>query len=113
VADIRRLEAYVKARGHNDPDLGRDYGELSELAHPTRSAAENSAAISLWRLGLNEDGHTIEQAIENLDRSIPSMLYRLLWLAFDEHGELVPLQLDMQRAPTADALCKEFQKKQN
>jgi len=109
-ADIGRLEDYARGRGLNAPDLRNDYGELSELSHPTRNAAENSAAVSLWRLGANEDGYTIEQAIERLDNTIPSMLYRLLWLAFDEHDSLVPLQLNDRNTPTAKALCEQFQK---
>jgi len=112
-ADIQRLEDYARDRGLNAPDLGNDYGELSELAHPTRNAAENSAAVSLWRLGLNEDGRTIEEAIANLERSIPSMLYRLLWLALDEHETLVPLQLDERNMATAMSLCEQFQRNQN
>jgi len=109
-ADIGRLEDYARARGNNAADLRNDYGLLSELSHPTRNAAENSASVSLWRLGLNEDVNTVERAIENLERSIPSMLYRLLWLAFDEHDTLVPLGLSDENAPGAMALCEQFRR---
>ncbi len=112
-ADIGSLEDYARNRGHNAPDLGNDYGELSELAHPTRNAAENSVAVTLWRLGLNADGHTVEQAIANLDRLIPGMLYRLLWLVLDEHATFVPLQINERNMPTAMRLCEQFQINQN
>ncbi len=59
---------------------------------------------------MNEDVNTVERAIENLERSIPSMLYRLLWLAFDEHDTLVPLGLSDENAPGAMALCEQFRR---
>jgi hypothetical protein len=109
-ASIQRLEEYARERGLNEPDLGNDYGQLSELAHPTRNAAENSAAVSLWRLGLNEFAQTVDDAIANLDRSIPAMVYRLLWLVLDEHETLVPLHLEERNMPTAMGLAEEFQR---
>ena len=108
-ADIGTLEAYAKGRGLSVPDLGSDYGELSELAHPTRSAAENSAALILWRQGINQDGQTVEEAISALEKGMAGMIYRVLWLALDEDPTLVPLRLDDSKMPTALAFCAEFQ----
>jgi len=108
-ADIPALERYAKGRGLLAPDLGTDYGELSELAHPTRSAAENSAALIVWRQGINEYGETVEAAIAGLERGMSAMLYRLLWLALDEDPTIVPLHLDETRMPTVVAFCSEFQ----
>jgi len=93
----------------NAPDLGSDYGELSGLAHPTRDAAENSAAIILWRNGVNEYGETVDGAMTALENSSFGMLYRLLWLALDEDPSLIPLRLDDGRMLTALGFCKEFQ----
>ena len=39
-AKIGVLVEFAKKRGHPGPNIGRDYGLLSELAHPTRTAAE-------------------------------------------------------------------------
>ena len=39
------LIEFAKKRGHPGPNIGRDYGLLSELAHPTRSAANNSVTL--------------------------------------------------------------------
>jgi hypothetical protein len=93
----------------NAPDLGSDYGELSGLAHPTRDAAENSAALIFWRNGINECGRTVEDAITALERGMSGTMYRLLWLALDEDTTLIPLQLDDSKMPTALGFCKEFQ----
>lgn len=108
-AEIGKLEEYAKGRGLNAPDLGNDYGELSELAHPTRSATENSAALVLWRARINQDGQTVEQAISALENGTAGMIYRLLWLALDEDPTLIPLRLDDGKMPTALAFCAEFQ----
>jgi hypothetical protein len=108
-ADIGTLEAYARGRGLNAPDIGSDYGDLSELAHPTRSAAENSAALILWKLGINQDGKTVEEAISSLEDGMAGMIYRLLWLALDEDSTLAPLRLDDSKMPTALAFCTEFQ----
>jgi len=108
-ADIGALEEYARGRGLNAPDLGSDYGELSGLAHPTRDAAENSAAIILWKNGMNEYGETVEDAITALENGCLGMLYRLLWLALDEDQSLIPLGLEDGRMPTALGFCKEFQ----
>ena len=111
MAEIFMLEEYAKGRGHDAPDLGNDYGELSELAHPTRAAAENSAALTLWRLGLNADAVTVEQAIASLDEGMPAMLYRLLWLVLDEDVSLVPLGVDVKNMPTAMKFCEKRQQR--
>lgn len=108
-ADIAALEQYARDRGLNAPDLGSDYGELSGLAHPTRDAAENSAALILWRNGINEYGQTVENSIKALESGSLGMLYRLLWLVLDEDRSLIPLRLDEGGLPTALGFCKEFQ----
>jgi hypothetical protein len=46
-----RIE-FAKGRGHSGPTMGADYNRLSELAHPTRTAAENSLAICMVRHGI-------------------------------------------------------------
>ena len=50
--ELLHLKLYekAKARGVSEPTLGRDYGRLSEVAHPTKSAAFNSVT-KLSRLG--------------------------------------------------------------
>ncbi len=108
-AMLSSLQRHARGRGLNAPDLGSDYGELSGLAHPTRDAAENSAAIILWKNGMNEYGETVEDAITALENGCLGMLYRLLWLALDEDQSLIPLGLEDGRMPTALGFCKEFQ----
>ena len=95
------MDEYARNRGHDAPNLGADYGELSELAHPTRNAAENSAALITTRLGINVEARIVERALVALERGIPAMLYRLLWLVLDEQSDLRPLYVQEENMPTA------------
>jgi len=58
------------------PTFGRDYGVLSELAHPTRTAAENSVTLGGIRKGI--DGARAEIAgaeknnVERIRNSLPA-----------------------------------------
>lgn len=106
-ADIGDLEEYARSRGHVAPNLGRDYGELSNLAHPTRDAVENSAALITRRLGISSEAHKVEEAIERLEEGIPAMLYRLLWLTLDEHADLIPLNVDERNMPSSVRFVEE------
>src|SRR5258708_23476307 len=49
LASIPALNEFVRPRGQHEPPLGRAYGSLSGLSHPTRSAAMNSVGVALRR----------------------------------------------------------------
>jgi hypothetical protein len=59
------LIEFAKKRGHPGPNIGRDYGLLSELAHPTLTAAENSVTLSGIRRGIDGAKKEIEEAEKN------------------------------------------------
>lgn len=109
-ADIGRLETYARQRGQDAPNLGQDYGGLSELAHPTRSATENSAALIVRRLGMSEleEAQTIESSIRDLELSLSAMLYRLLWLVLDEHSDLLALHVDSLKMSTCVRFAENY-----
>jgi hypothetical protein len=111
-ADIGRLEKYAKKRRQNAPNLGHDYGELSELAHPIRSATENSAALTIRRLGMTnlEETNTVEKWMPGLELSLLAMLYRLLWLVLDEGSDLLPLHVNGERMPLSMRFVEEYTK---
>ncbi len=78
----------MRERGVDAPRLGPDWGLLSEMAHSTRDAAENSAALLLWERGINEYGQTVIEAITALEREVSSIMYRLIWLVLHEDSAL-------------------------
>jgi hypothetical protein len=53
-AKIGVLIEFARSRGHGAPTMGADYNRLSELAHPTRTAAGNSVTLSMVRRGSTE-----------------------------------------------------------
>ena len=93
-ARIGALIDFAVGRGHREPTLGRDYGLLTELAHPTRSAAENSVTLCGVRMGITgaEDAIVTEQ--ENCEKRITATLYRLLWLILDEDATFIAIPVD-------------------
>jgi hypothetical protein len=52
-AKLGILIEFAKGRGHSGPKMGADYNLLSELAHPTRTAAENSVTLCGIRRGID------------------------------------------------------------
>jgi len=84
LASIPVLNEFVKSRGDHQPPLGRDYGSLSELSHPTRSAAMNSVGTALLRLGSEGAEAEFRRAEENDQLRIPYALHRLIWLVIDQ-----------------------------
>jgi hypothetical protein len=90
-ARIPLLAAFARGRGHANPNLGHDYGSLSELAHPTRTAAENSTTLCGIRRGIDGAEAAIGAALENDERRIEAALYRLLWLIVDQDPQFLPI----------------------
>jgi len=91
-ADLRRLDDYARERGLDAPDIGRQYGQLSELAHPTRSACGNSAVLITNRLGmLDPNDNTLPEAIADFEREPAALLYRLVWLVLDSDAAFIGL----------------------
>jgi hypothetical protein len=76
----KTLNKHARRRGHRAPNLDLDYGRLSELAHPTRSAAENSVTLAGTRLGISGAEATIAEALRLAEERIITSLYRLTWL---------------------------------
>jgi hypothetical protein len=99
LASIPVLNEFIRGRGQHEPPLGRDYGSLSGLSHPTRSAAMNSVGVALLRLG--SDGAEAEfRLVEENDKlRIPYALYRLIWLILDEDPRFIPIPTDPKKLP--------------
>ncbi len=104
LASIPILNEFVRGRGQHEPPLGRDYGSLSGLSHPTRSAAMNSVGVALLRLGSRGAEAEFRFAEENDELRIPYALYRLIWLILDEDIRFIPIPAYPKNMP----LCLKF-----
>ena len=108
-ARIGILVGFAIGRGHRAPTLGRDYGLLSELAHPTRAAAENSVTLCGVRMGIPgaEDQILAEQ--ENCERRITAALYRLLWLILDQDTKFIAIPLNQDNMPVSSEYVRNYE----
>ena len=93
-ARIGDLVEFALGRGHRGPNFGRGYGSLSELAHPTRAAAENSVTLCGVRMGIEGAEAQIVAERENCEKRITYALYRLLWLVLDQDTKFIPIPVD-------------------
>lgn len=96
---LSELKAFAKERGVADPSSGRDYGRLSEVAHPTKSAALNSVTLCGSRFGLPEAKGELEEEYRNEEERFPDALYRVVWAMTDGDGRFVPLYIDRKNLP--------------
>jgi hypothetical protein len=104
-ADLQRLEEYARARGHQTPDIGRQYGLLSELAHPTYVASQNSALLVARKLGLPaENDETLTEAIAAFESELVALLYRLVWLVLDLDARFINIGVNEANLPN----CLDF-----
>jgi hypothetical protein len=102
------LIEFAKRRGHPGPNIGRDYGLLSELAHPTRTAAENSVTLSGIRRGIDGAKKEIEEAQRNNPERIRYALYRLSWLLSDQDEQFINIPVDLKRIPDCEKFLKGY-----
>jgi hypothetical protein len=102
--DLGKLMDFARERGLPDPSMGRDYGRLSEVAHPTKSAAMNSVTLCGYRLGI--DGANVEllEECKNEEARFPDALYRVVWLMVDQDKKFIPLHVKKTDVP----LCWKF-----
>jgi hypothetical protein len=99
------LIAFAKERGAPNPTIGRDYGRLSEVAHPTKAAAMNSTTNCGERLGFVEATAKLEEERQNEEARFPDALYRLVWLLLDEDKKFIPLHITPKELPLSWKFC--------
>lgn len=102
------LVEFAKRRGHPGPNIGRDYGLLSELAHPTRSAAENSVTLCGVRRRIEGAKAQLAEAEKNNPERIRYALYRLIWLLSDQDEQFVDIPVDLKSMQEADNFIQTY-----
>lgn len=107
-ARVGVLLNFAIGRGHREPTLHRDYGLLSELAHPTRSAAENSVTLCGVRMGIDGAEAQITTEQENCEKRITAALYRLLWLILDQDPKVIGIPVRENNMPLSSQFVREY-----
>lgn len=90
-AKLGILIEFAKARGLSAPKMGADYNLFSELAHPTRTAAENSVTLCGIRRGVEGAKLQITEQEQITRERIRYALYRLAWLLLDEDAKFIKI----------------------
>lgn len=104
-ADLGALMSFARERGLPNPSMGRDYGRLSEVAHPTKSAAMNSVTLCGARLGIDGADAELLEEMKNEEARFPDALYRVLWLMLDQDKKFISLHLTAADAPLSWKFC--------
>ena len=105
--NIGTVKAFEKSHGITTSTYGATYGGLSEVAHPTKSAAENSV-VTMSALHGDESGR-IEQARHAIaDNDAPAMMYLLIWTVFAEWPGMISLRITPEDVPKSAAFYNEY-----
>jgi len=96
---IGELVEFAKARGVPEPTMGRDYGRLSEVAHPTKSAAFNSVTLCGARLKIPAAIAELAEERKNEEDRFPDALYRLVWVMLDGDKGFIALHISEKDLP--------------
>lgn len=108
-AKIGVLLAFGQGRGHPRLNIGRDYNILSELAHPTVAAAQNSLTLCLVRRGLGAANAELAQARENNPERIRYALYRLGWLVLDQDPQFISIPVEKGSMPLTENFLETYE----
>jgi hypothetical protein len=90
---ISDLVEFAKTRGVSEPTMGKDYGRLSEVAHPTKSAAFNSVTLCGARLKIPSAIAELAEERENEELRFPDALYRVVWVMLDGDKQFIALHI--------------------
>jgi hypothetical protein len=102
---LGKLIDFAKERGIPEPTIGRDYGRLSEVSHPTKSAAMNSVTLCGVRLGIVGASTELKEERQSEEARFPDALCRLLWLLLDEDPKFISIHLKPDGVPLSWKFC--------
>jgi hypothetical protein len=109
IPEIKTVVKYMKAQGIDAAFLGRDYNGLSEVAHPTKAAAQNSLSIVA---GLRDTstvaGISLVEARAAFEREQPKVMYFFLWLLIEKRMGMVDIGVNLDNLPKALSFVKEY-----
>jgi len=104
------VKTFERSHGITTSTYGADYGGLSEVAHPTKSAAENSLVTVTAIHGNPDNKVRIEQARETIaSGDAPSMMYLLIWTITAEWPGMISLGIKPEDIPRAAAFYSEYE----
>jgi hypothetical protein len=107
IPEISRVRSYEEEHGIKTSTYGAAYGGLSEVSHPTKSAAENSI-VTVSAIHGDKIGR-IEHARETVTQGdAPAMMYLLIWTVFSEWPGMISLGIKPEDIPQSTAFYAEY-----
>lgn len=92
-------------------NYGSDYGGLSEVAHPTKSAAENSFATVMALRGNSEYRSNLDRARDIIGHEdAPGMLYQLIWTIVVESPGMISFGIRLDSMPAAESFFRRYER---
>lgn len=92
-ADTKKLADFVESLQHGRPNYGREYGDLSEMTHPTEQATANSCTAALARLDVGNHAQQIRTSVAKLSDDFAGLLVREIWLVDASHEQLINIHI--------------------
>ena len=107
--DISRVKAFEGSHAIKPSTYGADYGGLSEVAHPTKSASENSV-VTVTALHCNPESLThLNKARDTIAHDdAPAMMYLLVWTVLAESPDMITLGIKPEAVPDAARFLHEY-----
>jgi len=112
-ADRRKLEGLIAKLQGGPAGFAREFGELSEVAHPTLQAPINSVSIASTIAGVNPQPHRLQEEFDKLAHDYVGMVNREIWLTLQVCDEFIETSLKEERFSKCLTLHKNFLEGQN
>ncbi len=109
--DVKMIKAFEVSHNIPTPKDGTDYGGLSEVSHPTKSAAENSF-LTVTALHANPDSEIHQkQARDTMAcEDAPMIMYPLIWTVIVESPDMISLAIKPESVPKAFSFDNSFER---
>ena len=102
--NFKVVEAFFSAVGGEKGGFAHFWGDLSELAHPTRQACVNSCAIATTMRNINPSKEVLLASMEKLTEDYLGLVHWQLLATLFEHTELIDLRFDKNNLTTCQRL---------
>jgi hypothetical protein len=110
-ADLNKINAFETSLGLTALRYGPDYGGLSEVAHPTKSAAENSFA-TVTALHDNPESRSNLDKVRDIigHEDVPGVLYLLIWPISVEAPGMIRFGIRLDSMPAAESFFRRYER---
>jgi hypothetical protein len=109
-ANLKLIKAFETAHGMTPTAYGTDYGGLTEVSHPTKSAAENSLVTVTALHGNHQSRQFLDRARETIaHEDAPGLMYLLIWVVLVESPELISLRVLEDTIPAAAFFYRRYE----